>query len=106
MSVASGTVTVLATAPATLIVPAFSAQTTGGPNRPGLKTTVTNLGNQVVYLGAQPAGGAALTQATGSQLGVAGTSEATVTLSLANIDALYGTSASGTQLVTWLQAWQ
>ena len=97
MSVTAGTVTVGASA-AVLIVPAPSAQTLGGPNLPGLLTTVTNLGSQAVFLG--PAG--VLGSATGYQLAAG----ASVTIHLANIDALYGIAAGGSQSVTWLQGWQ
>lgn len=101
MAVAAGTVSV-SSDKAYLIVPAPSATTIGGPNRPGLKTTITNLGSQVVYLG--PAG--VTGQANGYQLGVGTGNEATVTLDLAYTDALYGIAAGGTQSVTWLQGWQ
>ncbi len=105
MSVSAGTVAV-GSDKAYLIVPAFSAQTTGGPNRPGLLTTITNLGSQVIYIGAEPDDDEAMTQAENYQLGVAGGNEAMVTIKLANVDSLWGTAASGTQSVTWLQGWQ
>ena len=97
MSVSAGTVTVGSNA-AVLIVPAFSAQTTGGPNRPGLLTTLTNAGSQAVFLG--PAG------VSGSANGYQLAAGASVTIHLANIDALYGIALGGAQSVSWLQGWQ
>jgi hypothetical protein len=100
MSVVGVTVTVGSDKPY-LIVPAFSTQNTGGPNRPGLMTTITNLGTQPVFLGALPLSGP-LNASNGYQLAAG----ATVTIHLANIDALYGTTLTGAQSVTFLQGWQ
>jgi hypothetical protein len=97
MSVQAGTVTV-GSDKAYLIVPAPSGESTGGPNRPGLVTTVTNVGSQAVFLGSSTV--------TGSTNGYQLAAGASVTLNLANIDALYGIALGGSQSVSWLQGWQ